>query len=132
MVKTSPSIIDGYIGHKIKLKRAKSGKSLQDFGDILGVSFQQIQKYEKGQNKISSSNLYLLARYLKTDISYFFEGIEENEVSNFSFEMQEERDDFDWSSENIPDKELICLIKYYSKVSSTETRKKILDLIKVL
>ena len=46
----------------------KADKSLQEVGSIIGVSFQQIQKYERGQNKVSSSNLFIIAQYLKTDI----------------------------------------------------------------
>ena len=61
MSKTSPSYIDSHVGHKLKMLRLKMGKSLNDIGDLLGVSFQQIQKYEKGTNKISSSNIYILS-----------------------------------------------------------------------
>ena len=88
MSKTSPSDIDLKIGRNIKLKRIKAGKSLQDLADVLNVSFQQIQKYERGQNKISSGNLFLLSEFLETNINYFFEGLSEESITQFQLEEE--------------------------------------------
>jgi transcriptional regulator with XRE-family HTH domain len=131
MNKTSPSTIDTYIGQRLKFRRAQQGKNLQELGDLLKVSFQQIQKYESGQNKISSSNLYLLSKYLKTDVSHFFEGIDKN-TDTKAPDAHENTPDFEWTNHSMSDKELLSLIKYYSKIESTSVRKKILDLIKTL
>ena len=131
MNKTSPSTIDVHIGHQLKLRRAKLGKSLQELGDVLKVSFQQIQKYEKGQNKISSSNLYLLSKYLKTEMSHFFTGVEKTTDAK-AFALHEDAETLDWTSHSMPDKELLSLIKYYSQIDNTGVRKKILELIKTL
>jgi len=129
MSKTSPSDIDLKIGRNIKLKRIKAGKSLQDLADVLNVSFQQIQKYERGQNKISSGNLFLLSEFLETNINYFFEGLSEESITQF--QLEEEKDVFEHIN-SIPDTELTLLIKSYSQIKTNAVRKKILDLIKSL
>jgi transcriptional regulator with XRE-family HTH domain len=72
MKKTSPSALDALIGQQLKRRRIKRKKTQPDLANILNLSFQQIQKYENGKNKIPSSSLYLLSKYLKTDIGYFF------------------------------------------------------------
>jgi transcriptional regulator with XRE-family HTH domain len=72
MKKTSPSALDAYIGQQLKRRRMQQEKTQLDLANILNLSFQQIQKYEKGKNKIPSSSLYLLSKYLKIDIGYFF------------------------------------------------------------
>jgi len=129
MSKTSPSQIDLHIGKNIKLTRIKSGRSLQDLADILNVSFQQIQKYEKGQNKISSGNLFLISEFLDANINHFFEGLYDNDKN--SFHLEEERSVFD-HIDDISEHELTLLIKSYSKIKDQHIRKKLLDLLKSL
>ena len=75
MTKTTPSYIDYYIGRKLKMLRLKQGKNLHDIAKILDVSFQQIQKYEKGTNKLSSSKLYTMTQVFSIPVNYFFDGM---------------------------------------------------------
>jgi transcriptional regulator with XRE-family HTH domain len=131
MTKTSPGDIDSHIGYKLKILRLKKGKSLSDLGDVLVVSFQQIQKYEKGANKISSSSLFLLADNLDTSIGYFFDEIHK-ELST-ACSLKEEKDDFHYNvPSNISDQELVFLIKNYSKIKDSNIRRSLLDLLKAL
>lgn len=65
--------IDNHIGQRLKFRRLLMGKTLDDVGKIVGVSFQQIQKYERGQNSVSCSKLFYLSQALKVEPSYFFE-----------------------------------------------------------
>ena len=76
MASKDPSNIDKHIGYKLKLRRVDAGMSQEALGEKVGLSFQQIQKYEKGANRISASRLFELTRILEVDISYFFEGFE--------------------------------------------------------
>ncbi|ERL46689.1 ABC transporter substrate-binding protein [Candidatus Micropelagos thuwalensis] len=76
MALKDPSNIDKHICYKLKLRRVDSGMSQEALGEKVGLSFQQIQKYEKGANRISASRLFELTRILEVDISYFFEGYE--------------------------------------------------------
>ena len=70
-----PDPIDVEVGGKIKAQRRLVGMSQNTLADRLGVTFQQIQKYEKGANRISASKLWDIARFFRVDIGYFFDGL---------------------------------------------------------
>lgn len=69
------SAVDRHIGHRLRLRRLVLGMSQQALGDAVGVSFQQIQKYERGIDRISSSRLVSLANHLGVAPTYFFEAL---------------------------------------------------------
>lgn len=71
----SSTSIDDHIGRRIRELRIERKLSQQALGERLGVSFQQVQKYEKGANRISASRLYLVSKALGVDLLYFFEGL---------------------------------------------------------
>jgi transcriptional regulator with XRE-family HTH domain len=73
---TKPSnIVDVYIGARLRTRRMILGMSQSEIGELLGVTFQQIQKYENGSNRIAAHRLRLTASVLEVSPSYFFEGI---------------------------------------------------------
>ena len=76
MASKDPSNIDKHIGYKLKLRRVDFGMSQEALDEKVGLSFQQIQKYEKGANWISASRLFELTRILEVDISCFFQSYE--------------------------------------------------------
>jgi transcriptional regulator with XRE-family HTH domain len=67
---------DDHVAKRIRMARKARGMSQTEFGDPLGISFQQIQKYESGKNRVSAGRLFEMANLLEVDISYFFEGLE--------------------------------------------------------
>ncbi len=67
-----PHAIDLHVGGKIRMRRKILSVSQEELGDALGLTFQQVQKYERGANRVSASKLYLIARALKTTTSFFF------------------------------------------------------------
>ncbi len=70
-----PHPVDRHVGRRVCEKRLALGYNQSDLGRALGLTFQQIQKYEKGSNRISASKLWDIARFFKVDIAYFFEGL---------------------------------------------------------
>ena len=70
----NPHPVDRHVGRRVQEKRLDLGLSQTALGKAVGVSFQQMQKYEKGQNRISASKLFEIADFLKVDIPYFFDG----------------------------------------------------------
>jgi transcriptional regulator with XRE-family HTH domain len=74
-VSTEPDPVDVQVGRRVRLRRKELGASQQALADGLGLTFQQVQKYERGTNRISASKLYMMARFLRVSISYFFEGL---------------------------------------------------------
>lgn len=74
MNKKIPNPIDTHVGGRVRLRRMMLGMSQEKLGEQLGITFQQIQKYEKGTNRIGASRLQHIARVLTVPVSHFFEG----------------------------------------------------------
>lgn len=70
-----PHLVDRHVGKRVEVRRKSLGFSQSQLGAALGLTFQQIQKYEKGSNRISSSKLWEIAQFFKVDPGYFFEGL---------------------------------------------------------
>lgn len=75
-------LLDQFIGKKLRLRRLTLQMSQDEVASIIGVTFQQVQKYETGETKISSSRLFILSKILGVEITYFFEGLEA-EIPNY-------------------------------------------------
>jgi transcriptional regulator with XRE-family HTH domain len=73
--------VDVHVGKRVRHRRWMVGMTQQQLGDIVGIKFQQIQKYETGMNRISASRLWDIAQALGVSISFFFEGFEGEEVA---------------------------------------------------
>lgn len=72
---SSPHAVDVHVGRRIAEKRLALGYNQSDLGRALNLTFQQIQKYEKGTNRVSASKLWLISRFFKVDLAYFFDGL---------------------------------------------------------
>lgn len=72
-----PDPIDQHVGGQLRLRRAQAGMTQTELGAKVGLSFQAVQKYETGENRISASRLYQLARILDVPLAYFFDGLDE-------------------------------------------------------
>ena len=121
--------IDVHIGKKLKMIRIMSGMSQNQIGELVGVTFQQIQKYEKGLNKISAGKLYELSQVFGKPISIFFNDyIPDREYYNF--ECKKEQDQF--VSDEVKNKEIVSLIKAFNKISKSDTRKNVIALLRSL
>ncbi|MCA3717359.1 MAG: helix-turn-helix transcriptional regulator, partial [Brevundimonas sp.] len=70
-----PHPVDRHVGRRVCEKRISLGYNQSDLGRALGLTFQQIQKYEKGTNRISASKLWDIARFFKVDVGFFFQGL---------------------------------------------------------
>lgn len=126
--------IDLYVSKRLKMRRVILGLSQKKLAEAVDVSIQQIQKYEKSTNRISSGKLYSLANLLKVPISYFFENVsrytdcKNNDVNTISI-FAEDQENF-LSDDTVPEKEVLNLIKAFNEVKNQHVRKKIIDLVK--
>ena len=77
MAEDAPNPVDVHVGRRVRLRRRELGVSQAWLADRLGLTFQQIQKYERGANRISASKLYAIAKLLEAPITYFFEGLDD-------------------------------------------------------
>ena len=78
-VRTKP--IDQHVGERIRLRRTERGLTQEQLAEALDVSYQQVQKYETGANRISAGRIYQISRKLDVSVGYFFEGLDGNQES---------------------------------------------------
>jgi transcriptional regulator with XRE-family HTH domain len=75
MTRRDPNFIDVHVGNRIRMRRLIVGISQEKLGELLGITFQQVQKYEKGANRISASRLYYAAKTLGVPVQFFFDDL---------------------------------------------------------
>ena len=74
MAKKAPNPIDKHVGSRVRMRRMMLAMSQEKLGDALGLTFQQVQKYEKGTNRIGASRLQQISHILQVPVSFFFDG----------------------------------------------------------
>lgn len=125
-----PHPIDKFVGEKVKHYRKLKKLTQTELGNELGLTFQQIQKYEKGSNRIGASRIFLLAKLLDVPVYKFFEGLEvELNVANIPG-MAEPSSPYAESPTRLEERNE--LLTAFNSVSDEATRKRIIDLVKVI
>ncbi len=120
--------VDVHVGKRVRHRRWMVGMTQQQLGDIVGIKFQQIQKYETGMNRISASRLWDIAQALDVSISFFFEGFEGAEIeADAALDMVREPQRGDL----LADKEALELVRSYYAIPETQ-RRRLFDLARVL
>lgn len=130
-----PHPVDTYVGKRLRTMRTLRGLSQESLGDKIGVSFQQIQKYERGINRMGSSRLYEFGKILGVAITYFFEGFEadnSNAASPYAPPGLAEDAQEGFAHENLTSRETLELVRAYYKIKDPAVRKKISDLVRSL
>ena len=124
--------VDKLVSQRLKVRRVMLGMSQQDLGKAVDVSIQQVQKYEKAKNRISSGKLFAFAKFLRVPITYFYDSSEEsNHTIGGSF--AEEHAQYTAKDEkSATEKEVINLIKAFNAIQNPQSRKKIIELIKTM
>ena len=114
--------VDVHVGKRVRHRRWMVGMTQQQLGDIVGIKFQQIQKYETGMNRISASRLWDIAQALDVSISFFFEGFDQTGETGIP---TAERGDL------LADKEALELVRSYYAIPEAQ-RRRLFDLARVL
>ncbi|PIR37485.1 MAG: transcriptional regulator [Alphaproteobacteria bacterium CG11_big_fil_rev_8_21_14_0_20_39_49] len=123
-----PHPVDIHVGKRLRARRTILGMSQEDIGDSVGITFQQVQKYERGLNRIGSSRLYEFSCLLGVGVSYFFEDLDESNSKKDSLNDG----DFLFEHEKFNNKELMALVKSYQAIGDIKLRKKVLSLVKAI
>jgi transcriptional regulator with XRE-family HTH domain len=129
---STPHPVDVHVGRRLRLKRTILGLSQDSVGKEIGVTFQQIQKYERGINRMGASRLYDFAKALGVNVSYFFEGYGDyamEEVSNYALG---EPPSAGFEGEKINNRETLEVMRAYYRIKSPALRKRIIELIKAM
>lgn len=119
-----PDPVDVHVGHRLRQRRTLLGMSQEKLAQAFGVSFQQVQKYERGANRISASRLHLLTQILDVPITYFFDGIAAPEAE---LDVPE-----DGSGDRMASRETLELVRAYYRIGSPAVRKRLVDLARAL
>lgn len=119
--------LDVHVGSRIRLRRQLLGLSQERLGDALGLTFQQVQKYERGANRVSASRLFDLSTVLGVPISFFFDDISVELTSQVDNRLCD-----DGLNLVSGDAETNALLEAYFKIASTTLRKRLRELIKSL
>ena len=131
-----PSPVDVHVGARIRLRRTLMGMSQERLGDALGLTFQQVQKYERGVNRVGASRLFDLSRILDVPISFFYDNMAgaqpgstpqtQSAVHGFA----ESQEGFGGGDDNMTKRETLELVRAYYRISDPTVRKRMFELIK--
>ncbi|WP_018237764.1 helix-turn-helix domain-containing protein [Ensifer sp. BR816] len=126
-MKGKPEPVDIHVGQRIRMRRALMQITQMALAEVIGVTFQQVQKYEKGTNRVGASRLQQIADALDVPVSYFFEGAAgENGDRSAEMSPQPEITQFVSSAEGL------ALIRAFSRITDEKVRSRTLGLVKAL
>jgi len=131
MQKTSPrgpNPIDIHVGSRVRLRRQLLKMSQEKLGEELGVTFQQVQKYERGANRVGASRLYRLSRVLDVPVQFFFEGMGEKSAITGMAEGDQTPIVYDF----IQSSDGVSLAEAFSRIKDIKVRRRILELVRTL
>src|ERR1039458_663668 len=126
MAKKTPNPIDKHVGSRVRMRRMMLSMSQEKLGDALSLTFQQVQKYEKGTNRIGASRLQQISNILQVPVSFFFEGAPH--LHGRSGGMSEAPSP-DYVSEFIATSDGLSLIKAFTLIKNKKLRRRIVDLV---
>ncbi len=124
-----PNPVDLHVGARIRLRRRMQGVSQEKLADALGLTFQQVQKYERGANRVSASKLYEIAAALRAPISYFFDGLADPAIEN---DDEPRAGDEQSVHAFLMTAEGLELARLFPAISRGQVRRRLLDLLRAL
>ena len=120
--------VDGQVGNRVRLRRMLVGMSQERLGELLGLTFQQVQKYEKGVNRIGAGRLYQVAQILGVPINYFYEGVFEQSAESIRNGDSSTPPVMEFLSSG----EGLQLTLAFMRIKDSKVRKRVVDLVKSL
>ncbi len=115
--------VDVHVGKRVRHRRWMVGMTQQQLGEAVGIKFQQIQKYETGMNRVSASRLWDIAKVMDVSISFFFEGLEDENATAAAQSNPQ--------GDLLKDKEALELVRSYYAIPENQ-RRRLFDLARVL
>src|ERR1700744_5336046 len=128
IAKKAPNPIDKHVGSRVRMRRMMLSMSQEKLGDALGLTFQQVQKYEKGTNRIGASRLQQISHILQVPVSFFFEGAPAN-TGTAQDEGMSEAPSPAYVSDFLATSDGLALTKAFMRISDMKLRRRIVDLV---
>ncbi len=122
----APNPVDKYVGSRVRMRRIMLAMSQEKLGDALKLTFQQVQKYEKGTNRIGASRLHQIADVLQVPVSFFFEGGPAGEIG---IDGMSEAPSPAYVSDFLATSEGLALTRAFTRISDAKLRRSIVDLV---
>jgi transcriptional regulator with XRE-family HTH domain len=124
----APNPVDVHVGSRVRLRRVLLGMSQEKLADQLGLTFQQVQKYEKGTNRISASRLQQISRILEVPISYFYDELPGDLPSEGFLDAPAP----DFVVDFLSNAESLQLMKAFVRIADGRVRRKVVDLVRAI
>lgn len=131
----SPNPIDVHVGSRVRLRRTLLGMSQEKLGDAIGLTFQQVQKYERGANRIGASRLWDLSRVLDVPVSFFFDDMVEGTAIQSPRMLTKgglEQEPTTFEADPMTKRETLELVRAYYRITDPQVRKRVFELAKAL
>lgn len=130
---TNNNAIDIHVGRQIRLQRTLLGLSQEQLAQGLSITFQQIQKYERGANRVSASRLWDISQILRVDIGYFFNDMSSSTKSSSPRQMALAEDKLDVElpgKDTLTRRETLELVRHYYRIEDGQIRKRVFEMVK--
>ena len=128
-----PNPVDIHVGRRVRLRRTLLGLSQERLGEAIGLTFQQVQKYERGANRIGASRLWDLSRVLDCPVSYFFEEMEDEVQASSPRNLTDQTSELEQKdTDPMTKRETLQLVRAYYKITDPQVRRRIYELAKSL
>jgi len=124
MATKAPNPIDKYVGSRVRMRRIMLGMSQEKLGEALGLTFQQIQKYEKGTNRVGASRIQQISEILQVPVSFLFEGGPTSTATGFG-----EAPSPTYVSDFLATSEGLALTRAFTRIPDAKLRRSIVDLV---
>ena len=130
---TNNNAIDVHVGRRIRLRRTLLGLSQEKLGEALNITFQQVQKYERGSNRVSASRLWDTAQILDVPISFFFDDMTDDTAANSPRKVRSGTMAIDYEekpNDPMARRETLELVRAYYNITDVGVRKRITEMVK--
>ena len=129
-----PRPVDVHVGTRLRLRRTLLGISQEKLGEAVDLTFQQIQKYERGANRIGASRLFEFSRILDVSISYFFDDMAKDVAGSYNADVKGLSDQIqeDMASDPMVRRETLELVRAYYQIKDIRVRKRMYELVKAV
>jgi transcriptional regulator with XRE-family HTH domain len=128
MTKKAPNPIDKHVGSRVRMRRMMLGMSQEKLGDALALTFQQVQKYEKGTNRIGASRLQQISQILQVPVAFFFEGAP-HLTDGMVVDAMETAPSPSYVSDFLATSDGLSLTKAFMRIPDAKLRRRIVDLV---
>jgi transcriptional regulator with XRE-family HTH domain len=132
-VRSKPDPVDIHVGSRVRQRRTLLGLSQEKLGEALGLTFQQVQKYERGANRIGASRLHQISRILDVPVSYFFEDLSAEVLSRpISRAAGLGETSVEFKHDPMAKRETLELVRAYYRITDPRVRRRVFELTKTL